>query len=138
MFAGVYCTQRLKQAEDKQNQQKWEDALSAIRHASVLPVGGKNQMFAMYRALASDLAIPIGILLDQDAAKTYEQLQAIRRVQDPLLMIEQGEIEDLYSLEMILPIINEVYHPHPVLTKALYQEISGVTITWRPKAKGAC
>jgi hypothetical protein len=123
VFASIYCRQRLNQTENKQQRQLWEKALAAIQYAIVLPVGGKNQMFAMYRTLANDLAIPIGILLDQDAAKTYQQLQTIRRGQDPLLMIEQGEMEDLYSLEMVLPIINEVYHPHPVLTKELYQDI---------------
>ncbi|MEB3287848.1 MAG: ATP-dependent endonuclease [Vampirovibrionales bacterium] len=140
----------LKRFQDSPDAISWQ-VLQKIRHTLVMPVGGKNQMASLYKSLSEELRIPIAVLLDADARLASDQVLAILRQTpaDVVLMIDpaaaskankaqgsngseienliepvkQGEIEDLYPIELLIAIINERYNPYPALDATRYAEI---------------
>ncbi len=86
----------------------------------IQPVGGKNQMLQQYINYAEHLAVPISIVMDKDAQPLLPDLSFYQREQDHIFILEEGEFEDIYTLELIAKTINTSYQPnHPVTLKEL-------------------
>lgn len=88
------------------------------------PAGGKSNVAALYWQHARNLAIPIAIVLDQDATEVAEAIRPGLRSGDALFQIAQGEFEDLYDLDEVIRIINRNYQPHPPLDRASFQRLA--------------
>ncbi len=88
----------------------------------VMAVGGKNQMLEQYVHYSRQVSIPIRIILDHDAMPLLPALNQYRREMDSFTVIETGEFEDLYPLNLILKTINETYHPDLQVTAEAFQE----------------
>ncbi|MGE0200454.1 MAG: ATP-dependent endonuclease [Candidatus Melainabacteria bacterium] len=82
----------------------------------LLSAGGKNQMVGLYQKYQDDLAIPIFVLLDQDAAGVSQQIAFRRRDGDQLVVLADGEFEDLYDPALLAAVINHAQDPHPPVT----------------------
>lgn len=78
------------------------------RHGvKLISAGGKNQVAKLYCELKDELKIPIFILLDADADETSKQIECVKRDCDFIYLIKQGEIEDIFSLNLIKRTINK-------------------------------
>lgn len=84
-------------------------------------VGGKNQMLAHYVHQSEQWACPICVILDRDAESLMPDLAHYQRAQDQLILLEQGELEDLYSIQTIVQTINRHYQPYPPLERGDYE-----------------
>lgn len=62
----------------------------------IAPVGGKNQLVSSYVAYAETLSIPICVIMDADAKPIYDDCRYYQRPNDTLILLEQGELEELY------------------------------------------
>lgn len=91
----------------------------------IQPVGGKNQMLQQYINYIEHLAVPISIVLDRDAHSMRPDLAYYQRPQDQILILEEGELEDIYALDPIVKTINKYYQPHPLLTLAGFRKMEG-------------
>lgn len=97
----------------------------------LLPAGGKNQVKALYQDYADHVAVPICIVLDDDAASVADELQPLLRPGDKVFRFSEGEFEDTYDLNLILQIINRYYQPFPAVTHQKLKELAETS-----KAKG--
>ena len=75
----------------------------------LISAGGKNQVAKLYCELKDELKIPIFILLDADAKPTAELLNNKLRYKDRIYLIQHGEFEDIFSLNLIKRTINKRY-----------------------------
>ncbi len=73
----------------------------------LISAGGKNQVAKLYCELKDELKIPIFILLDADAKETALQIDSVKRACDTIYLIEAGEFEDIFSLNLIKRTINK-------------------------------
>ena len=73
----------------------------------LISAGGKNQVEKMYCDLKNELKLPIFILLDADAVETANHIKNVLRKSDYIYLIEHGEFEDLFSLNLIKRTINK-------------------------------
>lgn len=71
--------------------------------------GGKNQVLKMYKDYKDKLNIPIFVLLDSDAKTIAEEISSIKRFQDNVYVIGEGEFEDILTHQLILKTINNNY-----------------------------
>jgi hypothetical protein len=83
----------------------------------LLPAGGKNHVIRLYREYADYLAVPLCVLLDNDASEIAAELRGVLRPGDRVFCFSEGEFEDTYSPVRMLETINRVYQPFPELTK---------------------
>lgn len=83
----------------------------------LLPAGGKNHVIRLYREYADYLAVPLCVLLDNDASEIATELRGVLRPGDQVFCFSEGEFEDTYSPVRLLETINRVYQPFPELTK---------------------
>ncbi len=90
----------------------------------VLPAGGKNHVLSIYGEAVRYLNIPICIVLDSDAAEIAQELAPLKRPQDYIFQIAEGEFEDLYDLNLTLKAINLNYQPYPEVTRESFQELT--------------
>jgi hypothetical protein len=74
--------------------------------ALVVASGGANQVVRKYRQLKESLAVPIFCLLDQDASEQGQMLAKLLRPQDLLYVFKNGEIEDVFQLDMLVRLLN--------------------------------
>lgn len=88
-------------------------------------VGGKNQMMQQYVDYAEHLAVPISMILDKDAQSMLPDLAYYQREQDRIMILEEGEFEDIYALELIVKTVNEHYQPHQPLTLKDLRKMDG-------------
>ena len=72
----------------------------------VIPAGGKNQVVKMYYKLASELRIPIFVLLDRDAEENINQIKPRLRGIDRIHLVSCGEFEDLLPKTLIVKTVN--------------------------------
>ncbi len=94
-----------------------------FEHVRLIPAGGKNQVAGLYQTLASELAVPIFVLLDQDADQAASVLSDTCRPGDQVIQISEGEFEDWYEPTLIVHTVNQTYQPHPRLTLQSYDAI---------------
>ncbi len=88
----------------------------------IQPVGGKNQMLQQYVNYSEYLSVPIIVLMDKDAAPLLPDLNYYRREQDQIFILEEGEFEDIYALELIVKTVNEQYMPGKPLTLKMLKD----------------
>ncbi len=93
----------------------------------VQAVGGKSQMLQQYTNFAECLAVPITMVLDKDAQSLLPDLQYYQRPQDQILILEEGEFEDMYSPNLIVKTVNKHYHTNTALTLTLLKQMRGAT-----------
>lgn len=91
---------------------------------ALLPAGGKNHVLSIYRQQARVLSPPIFIILDSDAQAIAEELQTDLRDQDAIFIIEQGEFEDIYDLDLVLHTVNQHYQPYPEINRQGFAQIA--------------
>lgn len=103
-----------------------------LSHAGihVQPVGGKSQMLQHYVQVSEQFAAPIVILLDADARPMLPDLAHYRRESDRILLLEEGEMEDLYPPALILETVNQAYQPGRSVTMA---DLDGIQAGTRAK-----
>jgi hypothetical protein len=75
----------------------------------IIASGGKNQVVKDYLAYKENLNLPLNVILDFDAKEQYENIQSILRPQDDILLIEEGEFEDLLDEKLILKALNSEF-----------------------------
>ncbi len=75
----------------------------------VIASGGKNQVVKDYLAYRENLNLPMAVILDCDAKEQYDNIQSILRPQDNILLIEEGEFEDLLDKKLILKALNKEF-----------------------------
>jgi hypothetical protein len=93
---------------------------------SILGVGGKNQMMSKYLEWQEVLNIPVCILLDQDAAPLVPDLQYYLREQDKIILLEAGEIEDLYDPALIYETLLAHYDLTSFTRESLSHELTSL------------
>lgn len=80
------------------------------RHGvKLISAGGKNQVAKLYCELKDELKIPIFILLDADAVAVADNIKTVLRPIDYIHLIETGEFEDTFSLNLIKRTINNSF-----------------------------
>ena len=72
----------------------------------LLSAGGKNQVAKLYCELKDELKIPIFVLLDADANAIADSINNVLRSIDEVYLINKGEFEDIFSLNLIKRTIN--------------------------------
>ena len=75
----------------------------------LIGAGGKNQVAKLYYELKDELKLPIFILLDADAKPTSELISPKLRDGDRIYLIQNGEFEDIFSLNLIKRTINHSF-----------------------------
>lgn len=68
--------------------------------------GGKNQVVKDYLFHRENLNLKIAVILDADAKEQCDSIRSVLRSQDDILLLEEGEFEDLLSQELILKALN--------------------------------
>lgn len=82
--------------------------------AFLIASGGKNQVVKDYLFHRENLNLKIAVILDADAKEQIDGIGGVLRKQDRVLLLQEGEFEDLlpYSLILMMPI--EDRFPSPV------------------------
>lgn len=81
----------------------------------ILGAGGKSKSPSLYMKLRDKVKIPIILLFDNDAKEICELLKANLLPKDKMLIIDNGEFEDILSLNLIKRALNNEYEPASVL-----------------------
>lgn len=68
--------------------------------------GGANQVLKKYMYFKELVRLPIFCLLDSDAIGQYSQILANLRAEDHVWLLENGEIEDMFALKQLVPLLN--------------------------------
>ena len=76
----------------------------------VLGAGGKSKVFKLYSDIKNDLKIPIVILLDLDAKEIYSQIKTNLRKTDKIILINNGEFEDILPKKLVKRAINASFY----------------------------
>ena len=71
--------------------------------------GGKSKSPALYMKLRNKLKIPIILLFDCDAKEICEEMKNVLLKKDKIIMIKNGEFEDILSLNLIKRALNKEY-----------------------------
>lgn len=75
-------------------------------NVQLVQAGGKNQVAKYYLDYINFVKIPIVILLDNDAKQIYDILKSKLRKSDKMILLEEGEFEDLLLSSLIKKAIN--------------------------------
>jgi predicted ATP-dependent endonuclease of OLD family len=75
----------------------------------LISAGGKNQVAKLYYELKNELNVPIFVLLDADAIEVSNSIKSVLRLQDTIYLIDKGEFEDIFSLNLIKRTINNSF-----------------------------
>ncbi len=86
--------------------------------------GGKSKSPSLYMELKDKLNIPVILLFDSDAKEISESLKKILNKKDKCIIIENGEFEDILSLNLIKRTLNNEYKP---ATQLLISELKTET-----------
>ena len=76
----------------------------------VLGAGGKSKMPSLYSTFQHYLKIPILVLLDNDASQIYEIVKSNLSDKDKIILINNGEFEDIVSKNLIKRSFNENFY----------------------------
>lgn len=82
----------------------------------VLGAGGKSKSPALYMELKDKLKIPVVFLFDKDAEEIAKNLESVILPKDRIVVIQQGEFEDILSVNLIKRTLNKEYEPVTKLT----------------------
>lgn len=82
----------------------------------VLGAGGKSKSPSLYMELKDKLKIPVIFLFDKDAEEIAINLEKNILSKDKVIVINQGEFEDILSLNLIKRTLNNEYEPITKLT----------------------
>jgi hypothetical protein len=82
----------------------------------IRPAGGKNHVIRLYREAADHLAVPLCVVLDDDARTVAEELAGLLRPSDRVFCFTEGEFEDTYDPALLVETVNHAYQPFPELT----------------------
>lgn len=72
----------------------------------LVAAGGKNQVVKDYLKYRDILNLPIITILDNDAKEQYDSIFSILREQDKILLLKDGEFEDLLPQELVLDVLS--------------------------------
>jgi hypothetical protein len=82
-------------------------------HASavaVLAAGGANQVVRRFLELRDTVVLPVVTVLDADAGEHAATLADMAREIDRLHVLSGGEIEDVFTVDELVPLVNEYLH----------------------------
>ena len=82
----------------------------------ILGAGGKSKSPSLYMKIKDKLSIPIVLLFDSDAKEICTILEKQLLKKDKYILIENGEFEDILSLNLIKRTLNKEYEPASQLT----------------------
>ncbi len=86
----------------------------------ILGAGGKSKSPSIYMELKDKLKIPINLLFDSDAIEVFSLIQKNLLQKDKAFIIQNGEFEDILSLNLIKRALNNEYLPvSPISIKEL-------------------
>jgi len=89
----------------------------------VLSTGGKSKVLSLYAELKYILAIPIFVLLDNDAEPVYNDVVSVLRKSDKAYLIKSGEFEDILPKQLIKKSFDYMnYDVNPALMEELSSE----------------
>lgn len=94
----------------------------------ILGAGGKSKSPSIYIELKDKLNIPVVLLFDKDAVEIAEQLKKIILPKDKILLLQQGEFEDILSLNLIKRTLNNEYQPVTKLSFSELQQSNRMTV----------
>ncbi len=77
----------------------------------VAPVGGAKQAARRYLDLRDLVAIPIVVVLDNDAAEESQLVMDMLRPGDRLHVLSSGEIEDVFDKAVVIELLNRYLQP---------------------------
>ncbi len=83
----------------------------------ILGAGGKSKSLNLYAMLRDKVKIPITLLFDADAGDINKILKTNLRTKDKSVIIQNGEFEDILSLNLIKRALNNEYDIAVPLTK---------------------
>ena len=86
----------------------------------VLGAGGKSKSPSLYMELKDKLKIPVVFLFDKDAEEIAKSLEKNILSKDKIIVIKQGEFEDILSLNLLKRTLNSEYEP---ITKLTIEEL---------------
>lgn len=86
----------------------------------ILGAGGKSKSPALYMELKDKLKIPVVLLFDKDGEEIANNLNKLLLPKDSVIVIQQGEFEDILSLNLIKRTLNNEYEP---ITKITVSEL---------------
>lgn len=102
--------------------------------------GGKNKVAKVYREYCRQLNLPILVMLDADAAEIAEEIRNELREIDKIILIDEGEFEDLLSINLICRAMNSYYRIETVIKpEDIKPEISmaqSLSELWKKKGLG--
>lgn len=75
----------------------------------LLASGGKNQVVKDYLFYREKLNLKIAVILDADAKEQSDSISSVLRTQDDILLLDDGEFEDLLPPELILRALNKEF-----------------------------
>jgi hypothetical protein len=83
--------------------------------AMVVAAGGANQVAKRYLYLREVLKSPIYIILDRDAEMQRDILQPNLRSDDRMHVLADGEVEDILTNDVFVPLLNNYAHSLPTV-----------------------
>ena len=83
----------------------------------ILGAGGKSKMPHLYSKYRDTLKIPIMIILDNDASEIYEFIKSDLLPKDKIILINNGEFEDIVSKNLIKRAINNNFYDIELVKK---------------------
>lgn len=83
----------------------------------ILGAGGKSKSPSLYLELKNKVKMPIILLFDSDAIEICDYLNNILNKKDKSIIINNGEFEDIISLNLIKRTLNNEYKPASPLSK---------------------
>ncbi len=83
----------------------------------ILGAGGKSKSPVIYLSVKDKLKIPVVLLFDSDAKEICRNLTNTLDKKDKILMIKEGEFEDILSLNLIKRSLNKEYLPASPIIK---------------------
>ena len=75
----------------------------------IMGAGGKSKSPSLYMKLRDRLKIPIIFLFDKDAQEICNNLSLVLNSKDKIILLEQGEFEDILSINLIKRALNSEY-----------------------------
>lgn len=79
--------------------------------------GGKNQVVKDYLFHRENLNLKIAVILDADAKEQRDSIYSVLREQDDILLLEDGEFEDLLCPELIIKALNREFKNTALVSK---------------------
>lgn len=91
----------------------------------VAPVGGAKQAARRYLDLRDLVAIPIVVVLDNDAAEESQLVMDMLRPFDRLHVLSSGEIEDVFDKAVVIELLNRYLQPIKDTSPVTLRDLEG-------------